>query len=240
MEPLAPNLANSPSTYCVESSVVSVPEDVVLLPLFQDFIAPSFEDQSLSSLYPYHDQGTASLFHKQWLDTSSAFQTDANLGQNQEANPGASPVSGNPLKVPDIDVTGSANKVNFPCRGPIASKPSHMENTENFTKKTKRGLKSVTDAKKKLPAARELHIRENNRKAADRHRNRKRREAEALVARQKTLEAQNNYLYASYNSLRVETVYIKWQLLQHTDCGCAMIQQYIENEAKRSLDNLIS
>ncbi|EWZ79077.1 hypothetical protein FOWG_16727 [Fusarium oxysporum f. sp. lycopersici MN25] len=202
MEPLAPNLANSTGTYCMESSVVSVPEDGVPLPLFRDFIAPSFEDQSFSSLYPYLNQDTDSLFHKQWLDTSSAFQTDASLGQTQETNSEASLVGGNPLKVPDIDATGSANK--------------------------------------KLPAARELHIRENNRKAADKHRNRKRREVEGLVARQKTLEAQNNYLYASYNSLRVETVNIKWQLLQHTDCDCVMIQQYIENEAKRCLHSLLS
>ncbi|EWZ79076.1 hypothetical protein FOWG_16727 [Fusarium oxysporum f. sp. lycopersici MN25] len=239
MEPLAPNLANSTGTYCMESSVVSVPEDGVPLPLFRDFIAPSFEDQSFSSLYPYLNQDTDSLFHKQWLDTSSAFQTDASLGQTQETNSEASLVGGNPLKVPDIDATGSANKVNFPCHGPIASKPSQMENTKNFTM-TKRGRKHATNAKKKLPAARELHIRENNRKAADKHRNRKRREVEGLVARQKTLEAQNNYLYASYNSLRVETVNIKWQLLQHTDCDCVMIQQYIENEAKRCLHSLLS
>jgi hypothetical protein len=115
-----------------------------------------------------------------------------------------------------------------------------MENTENFTKKTKRGRKPEADVKKKLPAARELHIRENNRKAADRHRSRKRREAEELVARQKALEAPNNYPYASYNSLRVEALYIKWHLLQHTDCDCVMIQQYIKNEAKHCLDSLLS
>ncbi|SPJ91933.1 uncharacterized protein FTOL_13587 [Fusarium torulosum] len=240
MEPLAPNLAASTGTYYVESSVASIPEDDFFLPFFQGFAIPSFEDQGFSTQYPYLDQDTDSLFHKQWLDTSSASQTDASLGQTQEKNSGVSLISGNPLKQLDIDASGPVTKDNLPCHGPTASKPSQIRVTENSNKKPKRGRKPAADFKKKFSAERELHIREKNRKAAGRCRSRKQREEEALDARQKTLEAQNNYLYASYNSLKAEIVHIKRQLLQHTDCDCVMIQQYIDHDVKHCLDSLLS
>lgn len=83
-------------------------------------------------------------------------------------------------------------------------------------------------------------ILERNRIAAAKCRLLKRDEASALASREQVMEDQNRYLSTYFDSLTAEIYHLKMQLLGHTDCNCVLIQKYIANEAKKSVDGLLS
>jgi hypothetical protein len=87
---------------------------------------------------------------------------------------------------------------------------------------------------------RRRRILERNRIAATKCRLRKRDEASALASQEQAMEDQNRYLSSCFDSLTAEIYHLKTQLLQHTDCNCVLIQKYIANEAKRTVDGLSS
>lgn len=87
---------------------------------------------------------------------------------------------------------------------------------------------------------RRRRILERNRIAATKCRLRKRDEASALASREQAMEDQNRYLSNCFDSLTAEIYHLKTQLLRHTDCNCVLIQRYISNEAKKSVDGLLA
>lgn len=87
---------------------------------------------------------------------------------------------------------------------------------------------------------RRRRILERNRIAATKCRLRKRDEASALASREQAMEDQNRYLSNCFDSLTAEIYHLKTQLLRHTDCNCVLIQRYITNEAKKSVDGLLA
>ncbi|CEI66695.1 unnamed protein product [Fusarium venenatum] len=87
---------------------------------------------------------------------------------------------------------------------------------------------------------RRRRILERNRIAATKCRLRKRDEASALASQEQAMEDQNRYLSSCFDSLTAEIYHLKTQLLQHTDCNCILIQKYISNEAKKTVDGLLA
>lgn len=87
---------------------------------------------------------------------------------------------------------------------------------------------------------RRRRILERNRIAATKCRLRKRDEASALASQEQAMEDQNRYLSSCFDSLTAEIYHLKTQLLQHTDCNCVLIQKYISNEAKKTVDGLVA
>lgn len=87
---------------------------------------------------------------------------------------------------------------------------------------------------------RRRRILERNRIAATKCRLRKRDEADALASREQAMEDHHRYLSTCFESLTAEIYQLKTQLLQHTDCDCSLIQKYITNEAKKSVEGLMS
>lgn len=85
---------------------------------------------------------------------------------------------------------------------------------------------------------RRRRILERNRIAATKCRLRKRDEASALASREQQMEDQNRYLASTFDSLTTEIYQLKTQLLRHTECNCVLIQRYIANEARKSVDVL--
>ncbi|KAH7182205.1 hypothetical protein DER46DRAFT_568781 [Fusarium sp. MPI-SDFR-AT-0072] len=83
---------------------------------------------------------------------------------------------------------------------------------------------------------RRRQVLERNRIAANKCRLRKRDEALALASREEAMEDQNRYLMMCFDSLKVEIYQLKTELLRHTECNCALIQNYIANEAQKCVD----
>ncbi|KAH6961869.1 hypothetical protein BKA56DRAFT_623837 [Ilyonectria sp. MPI-CAGE-AT-0026] len=81
---------------------------------------------------------------------------------------------------------------------------------------------------------------ERNRIAVTKCRLRKRDEASSLASRERAMEDQNRCLSTCFDYLTAEIYYLKTQLLRHTDCNCVLIQKYIANEAKKSVDGLLA
>jgi hypothetical protein len=80
---------------------------------------------------------------------------------------------------------------------------------------------------------------EFNHVRSSKYRIRKRDEASMLASCEQAMESQNRQLPACFDSLRAEICTLKAQLLQHTACDCLLIQKYIANEAKGSVDILL-
>ncbi|KAH7125076.1 hypothetical protein B0J13DRAFT_151584 [Dactylonectria estremocensis] len=107
--------------------------------------------------------------------------------------------------------------------------------------KARRKQKGESNDAEGLPKeSRRLRILERNRIAATKCRLRKRDEASALASREQAMEDQNRYLSTYFDQLTAEAYHLKAQLLQHTDCNCFLIQKYIANEARKSVDGLSS
>ncbi|UPK95392.1 hypothetical protein LCI18_006327 [Fusarium solani-melongenae] len=79
---------------------------------------------------------------------------------------------------------------------------------------------------------------EGNRLAAERSRQRRKREAQALVAQGDALQSHNQYLSSYYSFLKEEVLRTRMELLQHAGCDCLLIREYIEKEARRTVDSL--
>ncbi|CAM1509441.1 Fc.00g031800.m01.CDS01 [Cosmosporella sp. VM-42] len=87
---------------------------------------------------------------------------------------------------------------------------------------------------------RRRRVLERNRIAATKCRLRKRDEASTLASREQAIEDQNRYLSTCFDSLNAEIYHLKMQLLRHTDCNCVLIQKYISNEARKSVDGQLA
>ncbi|KAH7120180.1 hypothetical protein B0J13DRAFT_568542 [Dactylonectria estremocensis] len=107
--------------------------------------------------------------------------------------------------------------------------------------KARRKQKGESNDDEDLPRdPRRRRILERNRIAATKCRLRKRDEASALASCEQAMEDQNRYLSTYFDQLTAEIYHLKTQLLRHTDCNCILIQKYIANEARKSVDGLLS
>jgi hypothetical protein len=79
---------------------------------------------------------------------------------------------------------------------------------------------------------------ERNRAAARKCGIRKRNDESTLSSREQAAEDQNRYLSGAYNSLVAEVYFLKTELLRHTDCNCKLIQEYVSNEARRTVERM--
>lgn len=83
-------------------------------------------------------------------------------------------------------------------------------------------------------------LQQRNRQAASRFRARKRDDTEKLRVVEEESERQNQQLFQSVTELTQKVYQLKMQLLQHSDCDCSLIQNYIQNEAQRYIHGLHS
>ncbi|SCO88945.1 uncharacterized protein FRV6_13073 [Fusarium oxysporum] len=81
-------------------------------------------------------------------------------------------------------------------------------------------------------------IQERNRVASNKFRIKKREDAKRLQADEENMEQTNRKLSSSVSDLTQQVYELKMKLLQHTDCDCYLIQEYIANEANRYICDL--
>lgn len=77
-----------------------------------------------------------------------------------------------------------------------------------------------------------------NRIAADKFRVRKRENIERLQSEEQNVEKHNITLSDCVDKLITEIHQLKMQLLQHSDCNCTLIQDYIRNDAQRYIQSM--
>lgn len=72
---------------------------------------------------------------------------------------------------------------------------------------------------------------ERNRVAASKCRQKKKEWTNNIEARARDLQNEKNQLAIIVGSLKEEVLWLKGELLKHTDCGCDRIRQYLDQEA---------
>ncbi|EXK24115.1 hypothetical protein FOMG_19144 [Fusarium oxysporum f. sp. melonis 26406] len=81
-------------------------------------------------------------------------------------------------------------------------------------------------------------VQERNRIASNKFRIRKQEDERKLKSAEKDMEQINRDLLTCATDLTLQVYNLKMKLLQHTDCDCALIQEYIANEAHRYIQDL--
>ncbi|KAF4426566.1 hypothetical protein F53441_14123 [Fusarium austroafricanum] len=81
-------------------------------------------------------------------------------------------------------------------------------------------------------------VQERNRIASNKFRVKKREDAKKLRADEKDMERANRDLTSCVSDLTMQVYELKMRLLQHKDCNCHLIQDYIANEAHRYIQDL--
>ncbi|GKU06619.1 transcription factor [Fusarium langsethiae] len=81
-------------------------------------------------------------------------------------------------------------------------------------------------------------IQERNRIASNKFRVRKRQDANKLRIDEEDMERANRDLSDCVSELTLQVYDLKMKLLQHTDCDCALIKDYIATEAQRYVKDL--
>ncbi|RYP91184.1 hypothetical protein DL770_002661 [Monosporascus sp. CRB-9-2] len=99
---------------------------------------------------------------------------------------------------------------------------------------TKERVEPFEDAEPRQPAGvgRTLTHRERNRIAAHKCRQKNRQNVEELQQQERDLAQQNKYLNAHLNHLKDEVLVLRNEILNHGNCDCELIQNYIAETAK--------
>jgi hypothetical protein len=94
------------------------------------------------------------------------------------------------------------------------------------------------DAEEEEPDDPTRRVQERNRVASNKFRVKKREDAKRLRVDEKDMERTNRDLTVTVSDLTLQVYELKMKLLQHTDCECHLIQNYITNEAHRYIQDL--
>ncbi|KAF4435575.1 hypothetical protein F53441_13481 [Fusarium austroafricanum] len=81
-------------------------------------------------------------------------------------------------------------------------------------------------------------IQAKNRIASNKFRVKKREDTKKLRAEEENMEKTNRKLLSSVSDLTKQVYQLKMQLLQHTDCNCRLIQEYIAKQANQYMYDL--
>ncbi|RYC80835.1 hypothetical protein BFJ63_vAg16278 [Fusarium oxysporum f. sp. narcissi] len=83
------------------------------------------------------------------------------------------------------------------------------------------------------------NIKERNRVASKKFRVKKREDSKQLQADEESMKQTNHKLLSSVSDLTQQVYELKMKLLQHTDCDCHLIQEYIVNEANQYIHIMV-
>lgn len=114
--------------------------------------------------------------------------------------------------------------------GTSADKKTTKTTTHTKAKKTRR-RRSETEKKEQ--------IKQRNRVAASKCRQKKKEKVDELKEIKQSLEARNHDLHVEYQRLRQEIGRVKSDLIHHTECNDPNIDRWVENEAKGYVQKLV-
>ncbi|KAM0245926.1 hypothetical protein ACHAP5_005076 [Fusarium lateritium] len=117
------------------------------------------------------------------------------------------------------------------------------EKPKSRSKRTKSAIEPIkepsSDAEEEeKPQDPSRRVQERNRVASNKFRVKKREDAKRLRVDEEDMERSNQDLSATVSDLTLQVYELKMKLLQHTDCDCHLIQNYIASEANRYIKGL--
>lgn len=116
--------------------------------------------------------------------------------------------------------------------GPSAGKKTTKATTTANTRvKKPRRRRSETEKKEQ--------IKQRNRVAASKCRQKKKEKVDELKEIKQSLEARNHDLHVEYQRLRQEIGQVKSDLIHHTECNDPNIDRWVENEARGYVQKLV-
>lgn len=203
------------------------------LPL-NDSIALSLKDPFFTtSLYPFPESVSASS------DCSS--QTLANTAcQPSTIDPGALArcKSRLPPKLTSSASTNAGSGTTESCDNERQSQSSSKSTTSSRSEKTRKSAvkrsstskkRTFADAKTEQERAKREEMLRKNREAAHKCRAKKKDWMTRMDEQHRDLSARNKFLRAELETLRESIFELKDLVLQHTDCGFAPIETYLQN-----------
>ncbi|KAK0756189.1 hypothetical protein N5P37_011279 [Trichoderma harzianum] len=222
---------------------------------FQKIFTSALADPQLELL----NQGTVAETLQYPLATSfepwtSMFETIGELPQathdinlvNPDAQSDSTPVSCTLVDEPDVQfplspLEDSASLDESLGSTPISTGLSQFDtSTDSKTQKVTKGKKGRKGRRRRLSESEKREqIKQRNRVAASKCRQKKRENVNELMEMTSSLEARNNDLHQEYQRLRQEIDLVKSDLIQHTECNDPNISRWVENEAKGYVEKLV-
>ncbi|KAH6608468.1 bzip transcription factor domain-containing [Trichoderma cornu-damae] len=130
---------------------------------------------------------------------------------------------------------------NVPNSTPTESVTSRSEGSLNAIARPRKSSAEqggISQRRRRTKTAQEqeasrARVREKNRVAADKCRGRQRIATERLSSKHDVLEDQNRQLSQMLSDLVAERIMLKNMLLEHGNCGCELIENYLRDCAAR-------
>lgn len=120
------------------------------------------------------------------------------------------------------------------AKGATGDARGDMKRGRTINKAAERNLSSLQHVNSEHNRKRQ----ERNRRASNKFRNKKREDQRNLESAEKNMEQVNHDLSICATDLKSQVYNLKMKLLQHTNCDCALIQEYIANNANRYIQDL--
>ncbi|PNP46874.1 hypothetical protein TGAMA5MH_01827 [Trichoderma gamsii] len=212
-----PGLPWQPSEWDLTENFIKYPEDDVQKPPTESIISGN-ESSLNASVWDYPNQQTA--LGREY--SPSAVSTPTSDLLMSAASSAASSVSSAPslsppalqLKEPVASKKQTRTRKNSSEEGGVAKRPRRAKTAEE-------------------QEASRVRIREKNRIAADKCRGRQRIAMERLNMKHDSLELENQQLTKMAKDLIAERIVLKNMLLEHGNCGCELIENYLRESAVR-------
>ncbi|KAH0523763.1 hypothetical protein TsFJ059_008723 [Trichoderma semiorbis] len=179
--------------------------------------------------FPRSAQDTMDMMDSD-LHTDESSSVSFSLGTEQDMQSPLSPL-GNTANV-DESPGNTSISTGLSEAGASADKKTTKATTTTNTKVRKtRRRRSETEKKEQ--------IKQRNRVAASKCRQKKKEKVDELKEIKQSLEARNHDLHVEYQRLRQEIGRVKSDLIHHTECNDPNIDRWVENEAKGYVQKLV-
>ncbi|KAM0487135.1 hypothetical protein ACHAPX_000404 [Trichoderma viride] len=212
-----PGLPWQPSEWDLTENFIKYPEDVVPNAPTESILSGN-EGSLNASVWDYPNQQTA--LGREY--SPSAVSTPTSDLLMSAASSAASSASSAPSSSPPA----------LQLKEPVASKKQTRTRKNSSEKggvaKRPRRAKTVEEQQ-----ASRVRIREKNRIAADKCRGRQRVAMDRLNMKHDSLELENQQLTKMAKDLIAERIVLKNMLLEHGNCGCELIENYLRESAVR-------
>ncbi|KAL7940058.1 hypothetical protein V8C42DRAFT_349780 [Trichoderma barbatum] len=107
------------------------------------------------------------------------------------------------------------------------------------TEKTPKAKKATKARRCRSEVEKKEQIKQRNRVAASKCRQKKKEKVDELKQMKPSLEARNNDLHIEFQRLRQEIGQVKSDLIHHTECTDPNVNRWVKNEAKGYIEKLV-